>query len=270
MARRYARALGEHGSGSVLRTVSPTSAGSNGSAHVQPGWYPDPNDRFELRYHNGTDWTADVSTAGERFVDPHGVSPVRTDTGGRTPRATAAMVLGIVAIGIGWLPYLAVAGAVCALLAIALGLSARRAADASGSTIGASRARIGITTGAVGIALAAVGIAFTVIVARAYERFVDPNPNTAQVTSCRSNGEIVNAAGELTNLGTSSGDFTVRVAVVRAGTDNVHRTGRVELDGVAPQATVNFELTIRAALDDVECRIVGVDGPLPFGIDIPT
>ena len=29
-----------------------------------PGWYPDPMQRFEFRFHNGTVWTADVSTNG--------------------------------------------------------------------------------------------------------------------------------------------------------------------------------------------------------------
>jgi len=251
--------------------VSRTSPGSNGGAHEQPGWYADPNGRFDLRYHNGSDWTADVSTGGERFVDPLGAAPSRSDHAEGTPRATAAMVLGIIAIGIGWLPYIAVAGAVCAVLAIALGVSARRAARADGSAVGASRARVGITTGAVGVVVALVGIAFTVVVARAIDRFVDPNPNRTAITSCVPDGEgAVSAAGELTNLGSSSGDFTVRVAVARAGTDNVHRTGKVELDGVEPGETVSFELTINASLDDVECRIDGVDGPLPFGIDIPT
>ena len=34
------------------------------------GWYPDPTGRFEYRYHNDRHWTADVSTNGQRYVDP--------------------------------------------------------------------------------------------------------------------------------------------------------------------------------------------------------
>jgi hypothetical protein len=178
------------------------------------------------------------------------------------------MVLGIVAVGIGWMPYLAVAGAICALTAIGLGVSARR--RAGGAAAAPNSARVGIITGAVGLLVAAVGIAFTVLVARALDRYVDPQPNRATIESCRSDGEgTVTAAGQLTNLGDDDGDFTVRIAVVRAGTDSVHRTGRVELDDVGPAETVPFELTLRAALDDAECRIEAVDGPLPFGLDIP-
>ena len=37
------------------------------------GWYPDPLGRYDLRWFNGTSWTADVSTNGTRHVDPQGV-----------------------------------------------------------------------------------------------------------------------------------------------------------------------------------------------------
>ena len=43
----------------------------------QPGWYPDPSGRFEFRFHNGSLWTADVSTNGQRYVDPLGAAPSR-------------------------------------------------------------------------------------------------------------------------------------------------------------------------------------------------
>lgn len=180
------------------------------------------------------------------------------------------MVLGIVAIGIGWLPYVAVAGVICAVLAIVLGLSARRRAGAPGSS-GSNRARVGITTGVVGLVVAMIGLAFTVVVARALDRYTNPEPNDAAVTSCVTDGDgTVTVAGELTNLGASEADFTVRVAVMRADTDNVHRTVSVELDDVAPTATVAFETTVQVALADVDCEVHDVDGPLPFGLDIPT
>ena len=47
------------------------------------GWYPDPTGRFEYRYHNDQVWTADVASAGQRFVDP--LPTVRT--GARRTRA---------------------------------------------------------------------------------------------------------------------------------------------------------------------------------------
>ena len=46
----------------------------------QPGWYPDPSGRFEFRFHNGSLWTADVSTNGQRYVDPLGAATQRPVT----------------------------------------------------------------------------------------------------------------------------------------------------------------------------------------------
>lgn len=250
-------------------TPDPPSARS--AAGTAPaGWYADPLGRYEHRYHNGRAWTADVSDTGDRFVDPLGTAPgALSDNAHPSPRATTAMVLGIVAICIGWFPYVAVAGAVCALLAIVLGISARGRAASPGSTA-ASRARIGIATGAVGLVVAALGLAFTVIVARALDRYGDPAPNDAVVTSCEATAGVVAATGELTNLGDSEADFTVRVAIMRPGTDNVHRTATVEVDDVAAGVTVPFELMVEVALDEVDCTVHDVDGPLPFGLDIPT
>lgn len=242
------------------------------SPHGPPaGWHADPLGRFELRYHNGTTWTADVSTSGDRFVDPLGTTAGPSPPEGTAPsgRATAAMVLGIVAIGIGWFPYVAVAGAVCGVLAIALGIAARRRAGTPGSPT-AGRARVGIVTGAVGLGVAALGLVFTVVVTRALDRYTNPEPNEAVITSCTTEEGRVTAAGELTNLGSAGAGFTVRVAILRPGTDNVHRTASVELDDVGPGATERFDLTAEVALDDVECEVLEVDGPLPFGLDIAT
>lgn len=38
-------------------------------------WRPDPLGRYEYRYWNGTEWTADVSTAGSQEKDPNGLAP---------------------------------------------------------------------------------------------------------------------------------------------------------------------------------------------------
>ena len=249
--------------------MSSTSQGPDAALAVPAGWYADPYGRFDLRYHNGSAWTADVSVVGDRFVDPMGTTPAAGDSA-PNPRATASMVFGIVAICIGWFPYVAVAGVICAVLAIGLGLSARRRGGGPGST-GSNRARVGITTGGVGLVVAMIGLAFTVVVVRAIDRYTDPEPNEAVVTSCITDGEgTVTVAGELTNLGATDADFTVRVAVMRAGTDNVHRTVSIELDDVEPTATVAFETKVAVALADVDCAVHDVDGPLPFGLDIPT
>src|SRR5690606_14670684 len=96
-----------------------------------PGWYPDPFGRFDLRYFNGTTWTADVSAAGERVIDPLGGQPAPVGAPPPGPRkrnglGIAAMVLGIVGAGIAWMPFVFVAGAICGVLAVVFGLAARR------------------------------------------------------------------------------------------------------------------------------------------------
>jgi hypothetical protein len=37
---------------------------------VMPGWYPDPSGRYEIRFHDGSDWTAHVGAGGVLGVDP--------------------------------------------------------------------------------------------------------------------------------------------------------------------------------------------------------
>lgn len=40
-----------------------------------PGWYPDPAGRYEYRFWDGSDWTANVSRSGEQLTDPDGAPP---------------------------------------------------------------------------------------------------------------------------------------------------------------------------------------------------
>jgi hypothetical protein len=37
---------------------------------AEPGWYPDPAGRFEHRWHDGRQWTANVAREGRQFADP--------------------------------------------------------------------------------------------------------------------------------------------------------------------------------------------------------
>ena len=101
------------------------------------GWYPDPTGRFEYRYHNDRHWTADVSTNGQRYVDPL-PTPVAGPTGDRRPAAAphttvaatasaiASMVCGIVALVIAWLPFIGVIGLAAAVVGLALAIPALR------------------------------------------------------------------------------------------------------------------------------------------------
>ncbi len=242
---------------------------------VQPGWYADPLGRFELRYFNGAAWTADVSNGGQRFVDPLGVavgsrqesgrpSPV-PDSGSKVSSvATASMVLGIIAVAIAWMPFIVVFGAIAAVLAVAFGIVAlRRSAP---SDAGRSRAVVGLVTGGCGLVVAVLGAVLTFVVLDVYDAYVNPPPHEATITSCEIVGSRAIASGRLANLGDSTSDFSLLIGFVRPGTDNPHRTSRIVLDNVEPDASAVFEAERQVDLDEVDCIVVEVTGPLPFGL----
>lgn len=244
---------------------------------VQPGWYADPIRRFELRYYNGAAWTADVATGGERFVDPLGVE---TDPAGRQPigevapatsdasvansPATASMVLGIIAVAIAWVPFVVVLGALAAVLALVFGTVGVRRAGTSGA--GRSRAVVGLVTGASALVAASLGALLTVLVLGVYDDYLHPGPHDAEISTCEIVGSRAMATGTLTNIGDEPADFSVLVGFVRPGTDNAHRTGRAVLDDVAPGQRREFEVERQVDLDDVDCIVIEVTGPLPFGL----
>lgn len=240
---------------------------------VRPGWYADPLGRFELRYYNGATWTADVSTGGERFVDPlgidvggHSAQPARSGAteNATTSLATASMVLGIVAVAIAWIPFVVVVGAIAAVLALVFGILAIRRSGGSGA--GRSRAVAGVITGGCGILAAAVGAVLTFVVLDVYDSYLNPPPHETVITSCEVVGSRAIATGRLENLGDDTSDFSVLVGFVRPGTDNPHRTTRVTLDDVEPGTSARFDAERQVELDDVDCLVIEVTGALPFGL----
>jgi hypothetical protein len=245
---------------------------------VVPGWYPDPSGRFEARFHNGQSWTADVSTDGQRFVDPlgttppqPGATPVRpsykssTQQGNNKP-ATAAMVLGIIALAVGWMPFIVVLGVIAAVLALVLGTVGLRHSKTSGT--GRSFALTGLITGAAGLAVCVIGVALSVVVLNAIDRYENPNEHSASVMSCNLDGTTATLTGEISNLAEREADYSIRVAFVRPGTDNAQHSTRISVSDVAPGETVTFEVDREVALDEIDCIIRSVDGPLPFGLEI--
>ena len=244
---------------------------------VQPGWYADPFRRFELRYFNGAAWTADVSSGGDRFVDPLGLevgpgqhertgpalSPSGDGAGTNSP-ATAAMVLGIIAVSIAWLPFVVVLGVIAAALALAFGIVGIRRAAPSG--VGRSRAVVGLVTGGSALVAAVLGAVLTFVVLDVYDDYLNPGPHEATITSCEIVGSRAMATGTLENLGTDTADFSVLVAFVRPGTDNPHRSSRAVLDDVRPGRGAEFEVERQVELDEVDCIVMEVTGPLPFGL----
>jgi hypothetical protein len=250
-----------------------------------PGWHPDPRARFELRYHNGRAWTADVSTGGERYVDPLGTRPAPPQStqsnpaappsapatpGSKNSIATASMVLGIVAICIGWMPFVVILGIIAAVLAIVLGVQGRKRAAASsdaGEGVGAGFALAGIITGTVALFVCVGGAVFSVSLVRAVDRFESPAEHEASITSCVLDGSELTASGTVTNTSDETSTFTVRVFFVRPGTDNSQREATVPVADVGPGETGEFEVSRQIGDLDLDCIIGAVRGPLPYGVD---
>ena len=236
------------------------------------GWYADPTGRYEHRYYNGQNWTADVSSGGNRYVDQLGLSPRdQTDAAGadsapNNAAGTAAMVLGIVAISTAWMPFVVVLGVIAALLALVFGwVGLRRAKNSGGSR---SFAVVGLATGASALVAATVGVLLTMVVLEVYDDYLNPQPSSVAVTECELQGSRATMAGVLTNTGDRTADYSVLIGFVRPGTDNAHRSERVSLDDVEPGAEAAFTAQSQVDLETIDCVILDVNGPLPFGVAV--
>ena len=243
----------------------------------QPGWYPDPSGRFEFRFHNGSLWTADVSTNGQRYVDPLGAAPTPsqpsfspTSPRAGEPRnglALASMILGIIAV----------VDRVDAVhrrgrrdvRAPGIAVRAHRprpVASAPGAAAG-SLSPVSIT-GALAAVLCVVGVIFSIAVVDAVDRYDNPAENRASITTCELDASSAHVVGTIENLDDVEADFTIQIAFTRPGTNNPHRVARAFVDNVAPGEAAEFELTRQVGLSDVDCVITDVTGPLPFGLDV--
>jgi Protein of unknown function (DUF2510) len=223
------------------------------------GWFPDPSARFEFRYFNGESWTADVSAAGRRFVDPLGTPGKRRDG-----RATAAMVLGIAGVTTGWMPFVFVIGALCSVLGIIFGIIVLRQRGEPRSF-----ARAGVLTGLAGLLLLVVGVMTTRVVTDAINDFIDEPPARVEFDRCVVNDGAATVEGSIENRGDRSSDYRIVIAVGQLPSqDRIV----VEIDDVEPGAPVRFGTTAAVGLPgeqpDAACDVVEITGPLPFGLDL--
>ena len=234
-------------------------------------WYPDPTGRYEHRFYNGRAWTADVSRAGVRGIDPLGVEPAAAEPP-RDGRATAALVLGVVAATTAWMPFLFVVGVVCAVLAICFGVAAmrRRPRDRRGF------AGAGVVLGAVAIPLAAVGVWLSAAVLDVVDRYQNPPAHSIELTACAvdvdtSTPATLHVAGTITNTDDHAGAYRIRV---EAATGGGRREQLVfEVDSLQPGNSARFDRTESLTAYDADgtapqCEVTDVTGPLPFGVDI--
>lgn len=234
-----------------------------------PGWFPDPTARFEVRYHNGVSWTGDVATNGQRFVDPLN-APGAAGTGGPAVRpvggsakngaAVAALVLGIVAAATAWMPFVFVIGAVCAVIALVMAITARRRARAGAGRGGMATA--GLVLGIVALPLVVVGFLFTRIVLG----MLDPGEYDVAV-DCDWVAGRASLEGTITNLDDEARGYLVLVRFVREGTSSGLGDLTLQVDEVAPGEVGTFTGGITTDVESVGCEVVEVFGGIPFDLD---
>jgi hypothetical protein len=117
-----------------------------------------------------------------------------------------------------------------------------------------------------GLLAAVLGVVLTVIVVDVYDAYLNPAAHEVVITSCTVTGSRATAMGTITNLSDDVADFSILVGFVRPGTDNVDRQARSEVDDVAPGESAEFTVERQVTLDDVDCLVNEVNGPLPFGL----
>lgn len=223
---------------------------------MQAGWYSDPVGAHDVRYHNGIEWTGDVATNGIRHVSPlpqSGGAPTMPPPSD-APTGTVALVFGVISMTIGWVPFVCFVAIVFAGAAIIIGLRRRRLDSARGA------ATAGIVTGLVGLAFCAAGIWLSIVLVQAVAAFEDPGPHEVELVSCGEVDGVTRASGTITNLGTAERSYTIEVTF-----DGERRqTGTV--DDVPSGAQRSFDIDENLRFDELDCSIVEVNGPQPFGL----
>lgn len=246
-------------------------------ATYRADWYPDPTGRFEFRYHNGQAWTGDVSVDGNRFLDP--LQPAgypASGAGGFGPKppgsgkASAALVLGITSLLLGWVPFLAflaVAGAVLACIfgSLVLRRDARLRAAGGSNPRGHGMALAGLILSPLALVSAGLGIWLSVLAIREVDEFQNVGRHTVEITSCAVTSGVAKAEGTITNDESSTKSYHLSIDFIRPGTDNELYTDGTDIDDVAPGDAREWSVFVVVTQEQLDCRVDKVTGPLPFG-----
>jgi len=241
----------------------------------RPGWYPDPIGRFEHRYHNGERWTADVAVGGSRYVDPHGTNAPPTPPAwsagsarhvARVP-AMLGFILALVGLMTSWVPFVFVVGAAATVACIPLAIVALRRTARSGTRERSGRgfaiAALAIAPFAVGMIV--VGVVLTRITVRELDEYREPGLLDTAITTCALDGGFATATGTITNLSEDERAYVIRFEMLD-GVRAVHESN-LHVGPVAAGATAQWSDAVQVGDVDLECNVVEVTGPLPFGVD---
>ena len=262
-------------------TIGPVAsiAVDPGTSSHRADWYPDPTGRFEFRYHNGVSWTGDVSVDGNRFLDP-----LRAPTSGPQPppfagvpfhessgtgKAKAAFVLALCSFLVGWVPFLCVLAAIAAILALIFGVGVlrrhRREQRAITDRPGRGYAIAGLAIAPIGLFVSGVGVWLTVLTLREVQSFTEVGRYTTTDVACNVDSSLATYRGTITNESSKIRSYEVTVEFLRPGTSVRRYIASTSVDDVAPGATAPVIVNEVVSDEELDCNVVSVSGPLPFG-----
>ena len=258
-----------------------------GAPPYRPDWYPDPTGRFEFRYHNGQAWTGDVSVDGNRFLDPlspygsgagwpsaEGLRPTfaptdfAPDTG--SGRARAAFVLGLCSFLIGWVPFLCIVAIIGAVVGLVLGIGvlrrdARARRDGAGNSRAHGYAVAGVALAPLGLAISVLGVWLSVVAIREVRTFANVGAHTITDIRCDVSDSVATYAGTITNDSPDTHSYQVTVEFLRPGTSARLHIASTTVDDVEPGESGQIVVSESVPEDELDCRVLDVTGPLPFG-----
>lgn len=186
--------------------------------HGGPGWYPDPYHRYQYRYFNGQQWTADVSVDGRRFVDNLPLTSTYRPAYAQAAKpkkgfAVASMVIGICSVVVAWMPFMFFFGIIGLILSIVfglIGLARARKPDGEGKGL----AIAGLVLAAVSLALVPVGVVLTGKVIDQVRDLADPGPYDVAITTCEQRELSTRVEGTITNLDDRTRGYVITVALL--------------------------------------------------------
>ena len=233
------------------------------------GWFPDPYGRFELRYFNGQRWTGDVSNGGHQLVDAQGAGVWTPPATNGPPRrrgvAIAAFVTAVCAAATGWMPLVFAASAVAAIVGFVLGIIGLRRARAQDG-YGRDLAAWAVALSVAAVPICVAGFFFTRYVLEQIDRYDDPGGFTLTHDECSLTDSVAVFRGTITNEEDDSRSYELTVTF-STGLAELSRQF-VDIDDVQPGETANWRTsdTLRTAATSIDCDVVEVHGPPPFGV----
>ncbi len=232
-----------------------------------PGWYNDPQGRFEYRYFNGAQWTSDVAMDGQRYVDSTNQDQMPQAGSQRRSRgmAIASFVTGISGVVFGWVPFVFVVAAAAAVTAIVFGVLGLKAAQRQDG-YGHGFAVAGLALAPCALAVCVGGFFFTRAAVRELGDFVDPGPHKLVVAQpCTIDGGRATLHGTIRNLDDHNHDYRLFVEFT-SSTDGT-KLSTIGVPDVEPGETAPWSSSTDVTASTVTCTVTDVFGPVPFDLD---